>query len=647
MNSWRNRKRGIALILSLFMAILVVMFVTAVVTTLPQQLDSAQGSRDGRQAQAAAQAGLEYAWNRLQESPAWRGDATGNSSGYTISTPGLSVYEDRGNVWGLLTASDGSKSQFRIRFNYQNSGSPSQSLGAPAPSYRIDSNYVSYNNLNSATGATLFRGENTTGHPVTGATAAPYTVPMFTCAVLVEGRAGQGLRDATPSNLNPIAGNRRVSSRVLEGSFSRPSMSNLDAAIYGGTISSFMGSGNTLDVESKVPSVPPAMRSLGNIGLGSSTYQTSSTGRVYLPTASTFTAGGGTAPTLVPQAKSTLQNSFLKLKSTDVTRASPVTDAKLPAGTYVWRKTGTVDYYPTEYDGSTVPSGAPAQTFSNTAQLTSYISGAGGIGPGPADPIVMDSATYTLKVQKSTYVSPVGPVKGLAIVPEAGVTALADRPKNIFAGIGGLSAPVLTSTGNITLEGALIGKGSLTADQNIKFQGPTVFEADPVKSVSIYAKGNIDLQRTPDSVVTNLALNGVDHPAARNEEHNGVGDGDDTDRDAQAAAVQSGLGLTPYASGSFAGSDVLVGGLIYAGGNFTVNLTPSTVGLPQGSFYLRGAAVSYGNNTDAGELPGAPGTGVNFANAANAQVFYDPAYIMQSVTLSAPTKLVMTLLTSY
>jgi len=235
-------------------------------------------------------------------------------------------------------------------------------------------------------------------------------------------------------------------------------------------------------------------------------------------------------------------------------------------------------------------------------------------------------------------------VKGLAIVPESAVTLTANRPKNIFQGAG-VSAPVLTSTGNITLEGALIGKGSLTSDKNIKFQGPSVFEADPSRSVSIYAKGNIDLQRTPDAVVTNLGTAGVDHPSLHNQDHNGGGDGDDNDQNNQAASVQSSLGLTPFTGGpSFAGSDVLVGGLIYAGGNFTVDLTPSTLGLPQGSFYLRGAAVSYGNNTDAGELPGAPGTGVNFAAAANAQVFYDPAFVMQSMNLSAPSRLTLNFL---
>ena len=644
----RKRRRGIAILISLFMAILVTMFVTAMVTLFPQQMESAQSSREGVQALSAARTGLEYAWNRLQENPSWRGDLTGNASGYTINTPPLSVYEDHGNVWGFLTSPEGDKSQFRIRFNYQNSGSPSQTLSGPGASYTIDSPFVSFNNLNSATSAVLYRGENSSGHPVTGATLAPYSVPMFSCALIVEGRAGDGMRDTTTGNPNPVSNGRRVVTRVLEANLSRPSMSCLDAAIYGGSITSFIGSGHTLDVESKVPSTPPAMRSLGNIGLGSSTYQTSSTGRVFLPTTSTFSAGsGGTAPTQIAQSKSTLQNNFLKLKSTDVAKARPAVDATLPAGTYVWRSTGVVDYYAQEYDGSTVPSGSPAQTFSNTAGFTSFMSGAGGIGPGLADPVVMDPATYTLKLQKNTYVAPVGAVKGLAIVPEAGLTAAANRPKNIFEGIGGVSAPVLTSTGNITLEGALIGKGSLTSDQNIKFQGPSVFETDPNRSVSLFAKGNIDLQRTPDPVVANLGATGVDHPSLHHQNHNSGGDGSDGDENAQAVAVQTSLGLTPFSGSSFMGSDVLVGGLIYAGGNFTVDLTPSTAGLPQGSFYLRGAAVSYGNNTDAGELPGAPGTGVNFANAANAQVFYDPAYVMQSVTMSAPSRLTMTLLTQY
>ncbi len=643
-----NRKtRAIAILISLVMAVVVTMFVAAMLSTLPQQIEQGQNTREGRQAEAAARSGLEYAWNRLQENPGWRGDLTGNAAGYTLSSAPLTVYEDHGNVWGFIQTPDGEKSQFRIRFNYQNSGSPSQTLSAVAASYLIDSPYVSINNLNSASPTPFYRGD-LPGYAVTGASLAPNQVPMFSCALIVEGLAGNGLRDTTSSNPKPPGGSRRVVSRVLEANLARPSMSSLDAAVYGGQITSFIGAGHTLDVESKVAGVPPAMRSLGNIGLGSSTYQTSSLpkGRVYLPTSASFSAGsGGTAPDQIKQTRPALQSSFLKLRSNDVVKANPLSDATLPAGTYVWRVTGVVDYYPQEYDGSTVPTGPPTRTFASSSDFTTFIGSSGGIGPGPADPILMDPSTYTLKLQKTTYVAPAGTVKGLAIVPEGLVTASANRPKNIFQGVSS-GAPVLSSTGNITLEGALIGKGSLTSDKNIKFQGPSVFEADSTRSVSIYAKGNIDLQRTPDSVVTNLGQTGVLHPALRNQDHNGAGDGNDIDQSAQAASVQSALGLTPFGGPKFAGSDVLVGGLIYAGGNFTVDLTPSTAGLPQGSFYLRGAAVSYGNNTDAGELPGAPGTGVNFANAANAQVFYDPAFVMQSMSMSAPSKLSLNFLNS-
>ena len=145
------KKRGIALIISLFVALLVVMFVTAMVSLLPQTLDDATNSKEGRASVAAAQAGMEYAWCRLQEKPSWKGD--GNA--VTVNTANLMVVEDRGNIWGFLTSSSGNKSQFRIRFNYQNaSGSPNDGqAGDPAPNHLILSPNVSFNNLSSPTAA--------------------------------------------------------------------------------------------------------------------------------------------------------------------------------------------------------------------------------------------------------------------------------------------------------------------------------------------------------------------------------------------------------------------------------------------------------------------------------------------------------------
>jgi hypothetical protein len=141
---------------------------------LPQSIDSARGTREGRQAIAAAQAGVDYAWCRLQERPTWKGDGNvANTAAWTLSTPNLQVYEDHGNVGGFLTSSSGDKSQFRIRFNYQDGGAdPADGLSDPTVTYLIQTPFVSFNNLDQANPVPVKRGAAGANFPVTGASVS-------------------------------------------------------------------------------------------------------------------------------------------------------------------------------------------------------------------------------------------------------------------------------------------------------------------------------------------------------------------------------------------------------------------------------------------------------------------------------------------
>ena len=639
----RLRRKGVAILISLFMMVLVIMFVTAMVTLLPQSVDSARNTREGRQAISAAQAGVDYAWCRLQERPNWKGDgdAPGNTAAWTINTPELQVYEDHGNVWGFMTASNGDKSQFRIRFNYQDSGADtSDGLSDPSATYLIKNQYVSFNNLSQANPAPVKRGVSGGNFPISASSVSTYDVAPYSVCVIVEGRAGDGMRTVTTASPNPPASiNRRVVTHVTEVHLTRPSLANLDSAIYGASIAAAMGGGQVLDVRSAVAAVPRA-RALDSFTVSTpGKFQMAATGRVMYGNSSTPPSYlvNSTTPVNVYESKSIQSGKFLKLKSSDLPSVNPATDATLPAGTYIWRNNGEIDYYAQEYTPGVIPPHSSAlKTFVTTGDLTAHIAGAGQTGPGAAAPIIMDPTTYTLEYSKNVYVKPQGSVTGLAIVPEpaVGTGSTPDRPKNLFNGVSG-TTPVMSGTTNVTLDGALIGKGSVTAGTNVTFQGPSVFETDPGKSVAIYAKGDVTMNALPPDVAANLNPGGgaSSHHALHHRNHHSY---NNNGHNSTSAFNTTGI---PNAIGALDGNDVLVAGLVYAGGNFTTNLG-------SGTMYLRGALVAYGGDADLDEAPGTNG-GQVILNSKGAQVNFDPNYIANSMGLTSPGPLTLALQNSY
>lgn len=636
----RFRRRGIAILSSLFVMVLVIMFVTAAVSLLPQTVDAASNSREGREAMAAAQAGVDYAWCRLQERPGWKGDGAGNGAAWTINTANLKVYEDHGNVWGFVTGSDGNKSQFRIRFNYQDGGTDSSDgLSDPATTYLIKTPYISFNNLSQTTAAGVRRAQTGGNFPYSGSVTPAYNVAPYSVALLVEGRAGDGLRDTNSASPNPGSGNRRVVSHISEVHLTRPMLANLDSAIYGSSITAAPGASQVLDIRSSTAQAPRA-RSLNGFTVSNpGKLEMAANGRIIYGNSATppTYSVNSTTPTNVYEAASVQHGKFLKLKSTDMPKANPAADATLPAGTYIWRVDGSIDYYAQDYSPGVIPPHASAaKTFLSSTDLTAHIAGAGQIGTGTGDPIIMDPTTYTLEYTRDVYVAPQGAVKGLAIVPEGAVTAYPtpDRPKNLFKGASS-TTPVLSGTGDITLSGANIGKGSVSSSGNITFQGASIFETDPAKSVAIYAKNNVTMEPIPPDVATNLnpASNSPSHHALHHRNHHSfLRLGHTTTNSFTLASI-------PEAIGALDGNDVMVAGLIYAGGNFTTNLG-------SGTMYLRGALVAYGGDADLDQPPGTLGGQVNLISKG-AQVNFDPNYIANALQMNAPGPLTLALRNSY
>ena len=106
----RNRREGFVLVTTL----LFLMMLSAAYALLPASRLMSGSVDSHEQALQAAEAGIEYAKTRLQENPAWRGDA----DAITIDQPGdIWVREADGNVVGILWSSNGEPSLFKIRFS--------------------------------------------------------------------------------------------------------------------------------------------------------------------------------------------------------------------------------------------------------------------------------------------------------------------------------------------------------------------------------------------------------------------------------------------------------------------------------------------------------------------------------------------------
>lgn len=640
-------RRGIAIIISLIMMVLVTMFVTAMFIMLPTSVESARNSAEGKIALAAAQSGVEYAWCRLQERPTWKGDGNGNSSVITINTPKLVITEDHGNVWGFISDAQG-RSQFRIRFNWHDGSAGGDGLSDPIASLKIPSQYISFNNLEQSRPAPVLRGTPDSTAPLSSTSPHSYQVAQYSCCLLVEGLAGTGLRDTSPSSPLPSARAGRVVKQILEVDLGRPTLASLDSAIYGSSIKADTP-GQVLDVQSQ-GAAAARLRTLSTVK--PTQYKTGPGGSVVASTNPHPTIPSvGPAPLILYESKQSQQKKWLAVKKSDIPQASSTVDPQLPAGTYVWRRGGNLDYYAQNYSG-VLPSGPPNRTIHGDAEMSALM--------GTSEtPINVDPTTYTLQYNKNVYVRPQGPVSSLTILPEPDIATLEqNRPKNVFQGARG-SSPVLTGTSDITLQGSLLGKGSVTSGGNIKFQGTSVFESDQGKNVAVYAAQNVTLEAIPAAVASNLepsnAASQGSHSSLYYYGHSSYnyysnwrggghsywwdyGGGHSTGHDT-TSEVNGSSSSFPNRLGNLSGNDVSVTGLIYAGGNFTTNLNAGTI-------YLRGALVAFGGDADAGELAGTRGGDITL-NSKGAQFVFDPTYVVSSMSLSQPTRLVLSLQNRY
>lgn len=640
-----RKKNGLVLVTSLLVVAISVMMMGAGLSLSQTSLNLQGSSEDVHAAHEAAQAGLAYARTRLQATPGWRGFEAGQPDLVTVNIPGkLWVREHQGNVLGILTDPSGRVSSFRIRFNYQDNSLTNDALPDPVAAMRFNMPYVSENNLDSAQSKQVYRAIPSGGtyKVIVGSSPTPFDTGRYAAALLCEGASGDGLVQLSPSNLNPLNSNRRVSRKVVEAIFTRDLSKIGDAAVNGAMNLDFaLKTSGRMVVESKDPGVPPRARTMESMNVtvpvaGATPVSFGSSGEVYVkPATGTFKVNNtdSTAPAAQQEDSS---SRIPSIKWSEVPKASP-TGAKMAAGTYVWRENPRrLEYFDQEFNGTIPPLGTPP-----TAIHTNGSSLDGGAGA-----IDMNRAEMALDISENVYVQPTaGGVTGLAVVAEPSlITLLRNRPDVRMAPAGSDPAPVLTSSGGILISGELSGKGSVTAEGNITFQGSSVLEADANGKMAVYSKGDILLDRIPPAI----AGGGTQVTILLGDEHSGSGSGGPAP--APITAFLQG-GTPPFGTPSY--QDIGFAGLFYAMGNVTTKLGERAATDPGGAasaadLYFRGVVVAYGGNPEMNHSPGATaGKGAINMQGGNVHMVYDSSYVVHTINFLVPAKLDLTSYQTY
>ena len=342
--------RGFYFVSILLVSVVVALMLGAGLVVAQKDLGATAHLADRENALKAAESGLRYAQSRLAENYTWRGDA----NAVVVDTPDLFVREDNGNVIGLLRFSGGEFAQFRLRFNFQDDSDASREmLSDPSVEMWINNDLVSLNNLRGSSPLDVLVGDGTAGS-VTADSAVRYQVPGGAVAVLVEGRAGPGLRDVARTNLDPSSPlGSKVSVRTVEailrptGSGSDPSV-HLAAGMAADDLIIDLGA-DPLTVQDLAPGGVPRLRSKAEISVAGGP----SGNNFIADEGETYSASGsidarfdsGSVDNLVEEE----DHDFYRLEWDDVKKADP-SGPSLNSGTYVLWDDGTLHYYDMDFD---------------------------------------------------------------------------------------------------------------------------------------------------------------------------------------------------------------------------------------------------------------------------------------------------------
>lgn len=491
-----KNKRGIVLITTMLTVVLVIMLLSSVVYSNLGSMRLASNFYGREEALMAAQSGVQYAITCLQSDITWRGDKSDNT--FTNNTEGISVRERNGNVVGMITTANGNKSFFRIKFNYEDGDKGFDGMSDSSDSECIRSPYVSVNNLFNTTPTKVYTaskdGKLKTKHSqdkygkdrIEADGASSFTLGKSSCYLVVEGFAGNGVRDLTLDKaftLTPEQASQLLPRRVETYlALSSDTQFTDSVACAAGDLTT---DSNLIRISNAKGSSSPKVRSLHNLEVTSNTVDFDN-GQLYYGSGYSYSING---KTISEDSKYTAQqsndtSSFTRLEWDDVTKANSEGQkyVEIQAGTYVWSKDPkTKKNILKRYVGN-----YPPDTEIPSDAKYSLVNGLKGI--------TIDADSLTMKVNSNLWVASDGKASSLIIrYDKEGETATSRPVVAFLKNEATQTSPIISSDHDIYIEGATLGGGSITSKENISLQGPSILESDPGIGVSIYAQGDVNL----------------------------------------------------------------------------------------------------------------------------------------------------------
>lgn len=622
----RRRQRGVLLITVMFIVLLVGLFGSAMLTNGPAMARQANQASDEVQAQRAAETGAAYVRLQLRQDAEWKG----NLDTTTVDLPDFKVIEDKGNVIGWIKDSNGSVSEFRIRFNYQDGDTAGSDELSDPTELSLDTTYLSVNNVASDDDKTV-PDVNPSTFRVDDPTVGVNNAPAGCVFLRIEGLAGPGLSNTTGPTDPPSSG--IVASRALR-------------AIYGASVASdipdsALSAGNGIDLEvaqgaSVTASTGPAAQTVKfrskkdlkvqDAGNGDQTLTFSDTVKGKLST-----VDGVQALTVgdVTQASEAPGDDFHNIKWSEVPKASTNGSEaiQMPAGIYVGDYSGVYHYYDMDFatykalplDTTTGLRGTAANRTDLSPDFHEVRTDTLGTGITMIAPDA-DAGVYahTLSISEDVNFSTTGSgVKDVVFTTPSGRELFEDDPGDYFAGNSSLyeftavkmANTKITSPGDLTVLVDVEGENaSLTAEGDTTVAAPSVKlevgDGDGVaienldQRLSVYTKGDLTVSTYLHTPPLNINAGSFSINIPEMKQYGTLN----------------------------------LQGLLYSWGDATIyGGTPGVplsnnpfTGLPRyGEFNLAGALVAYGADPESGAPGSVDGTGKIAYHGLKASIDYD------------------------
>ncbi|MGM9998267.1 MAG: PilX N-terminal domain-containing pilus assembly protein [Candidatus Bruticola sp.] len=497
-----KNKRGIVLITTMLTVVLVIMLLSSVVYSNMGSMRLASNFYGREQALMAAQSGVQYAITKLQNNITWKG--CDESETISDSSTGLSVMEKNGNVVGMIDSKNGRRSFFRIKFNYEDGENGFDGLNNNSSSDKIPSPYVSVNNLFSSTPTKVYTASKEGSLTLKSykdeygkdrqeaENSSSFVLDKSSCYLVVEGFAGDGVRDLNLSDMLNMPKDRCNATCVtVEGYLGLAADEQFTDSVACAA-NDLKTTSSILRVDNAKGGSAPKIRTLKNLTVQSDKIDFAN-GQFYYGKDCSYTINGQAIDknaTYKAQSSNDSDN-FAQILWDDITKANSPGQVyeKLEAGTYVWSvdpetKKNVLKRYQGSYPpGESIPADAKSITITSLPGMT------------------IDNDTQTMKISKNLLVVADG--DNSSFIVRYDKDSGASRPiVALLENSDTKTSPIISSSGDVFLQAATLGGGSITSEGNISLQGPSILESDPGVGASIYSKKDVNLLPIEDLTTT-------------------------------------------------------------------------------------------------------------------------------------------------